>query len=191
MKTRSHINIIMITVMVIFLFSIPAYGEKTYGEQGSHSEKEIIEWVKLYVPQGFSQLKDLKKENPEEYENELLQLSDQIDYLNEVKQRSPEMFNRLVEAENLEFESWLIAEKASRSKDQGKKNELKAKLKELLEKIYQIRLQEVAMEIKDLEKELSEVRAMFEKKKAMKTAIIDHRLRELILSSRDETLEWW
>lgn len=173
---------------------VPPLSEEEIFEQEEHhihlSEEEIFKWIEQHAPIWVSELKKLKKENPEEYEEELHHIAEHIGYLKEVQQRNPEMFERLIEVENLEINSWKIAEEIARTQDAETKKQLTTQLKNILEEIFEIRLQERMLEIQELEKEINEMKTLIEKRKTMKEKIIERHLMEM-LSAHDEALGWW
>ncbi len=185
------------TITLIGFFSLPAYAEE-YDfdeEEFDHeehlpSQEEVLKWLEQYVPDALQALEELKKEMPEEYEEEIHMRAEMMMYLEELKATNPEMFNRMIEAEKLEYKTWKMAEEISQTRDDARKKQLTVELKTLLEKIFEIRLEERALEIQELEKELKEMKSLIEKRKAMKEKIIERHLQELI-SFEDETLEWW
>jgi hypothetical protein len=159
-------------------------------EENPLSEEEIFQWVEQYVPSGVSELKDLKQEAPEVYAHRIREVANEIRHLETVKQRDPEMFERLVKAENLEHKSWKLSGEIARTQDPEKKKQLTAQLKDMLGEIFEIRLEERSLEIKELENEINKIKTLIEERKANKGAIIDRHLNEM-LSEHDETLMWW
>lgn len=159
-------------------------------EENPLSEEEIFQWVEQYVPSSVSELKDLKREAPEVYAHRIREVANEIQHLETVKQRHPEMFERLVKAENLEHKSWKLSGEIVQTQDPEKKKQLTAQLKELLGEIFEIRLEERSLEIKELENEINKIKTLIEKRRANKEAIIDRHLDEM-LSAHDETIMWW
>jgi hypothetical protein len=196
MKTTRFIHLGM-TIMILCLFSILTYAEEPplleeeFLEERRLSEEDILNWVRQHVPQEISDLQVLKRENPREYEEQLHWIAEKIQHLEHVKQQYPEMYDRLIEVEKLEHQSWKMAEEIPRIRDAEKKKQLTAQLRDVLEKIFEIRLEERSLEIKELEKELDKMKALIEKRKAMKDTIINRRLKELIPSPENEALDWW
>ncbi len=172
----------------------PSEEEEEIFEQEEHeihlSEEEVLKWLEQHVPLGSSELKELKKEYPEEYEEEIYYIAENIEYLQEVQARHPEMFERLVKAENLEIKTWKLAEEIEQTKDEEAKKQLTTQLRTILEEIFETRLQERILEIQELEQEINEMKTLIEKRKTMKEKIIERHMME-ILSSDDEALEWW
>ena len=207
MKTKRFINIIMTLTVLCFFSALthaeePPFPEKEdleekpllegaiIFEENPLSEEEIFQWVQQYVPSGVSELKDLKREAPEVYAHRIREVANEIQHLETVKQRHPEMFERLVKAENLEHKSWKLSGEIAHTQDPEKKKQLTAQLKELLGEIFEIRLEERSLEIKELEDEINKIKTLIEKRRANKEAIIDRHLDEM-LSAHDETLMWW
>jgi hypothetical protein len=153
-------------------------------------ENDVLMWVGQNLPQSLPDLERLKQESPQEFEQQIRGLTNLIRHIEGVKQRDPEMFARLLKAENLERESWKVAQEIAQTQDAGAKKQLTAKLQNMLAEIFESRLASRMMEIQTLEQELQNMKAMIEKRKANKAEIIKRHLDEM-LSVRDESLNWW
>ncbi|MCP4349325.1 MAG: hypothetical protein GY795_27920 [Desulfobacterales bacterium] len=159
-------------------------------EELSLSEEEVLKWLKKHVPNQHSELLHLKKEEPEEYKENLIEMIEQIEYFESVRKQDSAMYERLVEAENLEFKSWELAKKIALTKNTDKKKIQIAQLETILGKLFDIRQQEKNMEIKALKKEIDEIQDLLNRRKTNKNKIIERRMKEMV-SEFNEALEWW
>lgn len=155
------------------------------------TEKETLQFLKKNVPGLLEELKEVKREDGErEYKLMLQELQDMLSYYYELKEVSPETADALLRAEQLEQDTYPVAEKIAGSKDDQEKAVLEARLKGMLDEIFELRLKEYAWEIKELESELNEIRNEFERRKKNKDLILNNRMKE-IMAEVDEALSWW
>ncbi len=198
--TRTSFITLLLALVCLGFFSGMTYAETPPPppppdeEMGEHehrfSEEEVLTWVEQYIPEAAQELRELKQEFPEDYDYELSFIAGTVEYLEEVKATHPAMFERLVKAEKLEYKSWRVAEEIAGIQDEEQKKQRTQELKQMLNEIFEIRLEERALEIQELEQELGELKSILEKRKAMKETIIERHVQEL-LSEHDEALSWW
>ncbi len=153
-------------------------------------EKKIHGWVIKYFPQKIDILNHIKKSNPEEYQEVLGEIYEKMVYLeNEVKNNDPALFKVLIEAEKLEYDSRAIAKELSSTADSALRKKIRSRLSEKLGEIFDIRQLEMKHEINSLEREINDIKRIFEKRKKLKNEIIQNRIHELMLEF-DNELEW-
>ncbi len=190
--------IVAITMFGLFAVSTfaeePPFPGEEFFEGEDHerrlSEEEVLGWLEQHLPEHLEELRQLQRELPEEYEEEIFMIGDMIGYWEELKHTHPEMFERMLEAEKLERRSWQIADEIARAEDDTAKQQFTTELRNILTTIFDIRMEERALEIREIEQELQEMKAIIEKRQAMKQDIIDRHLQEM-LSDVDDALGWW
>lgn len=192
----------LIMLMSLFLITGPVYAESGSSRPDMFddareelmTEKEVIAWLEANMPESLEMMKKLRTESPGEYdevfEDEIEMLVDTIIYLEEVRREDPKLFQRLLEAEKLEYKTWGLAEEYRKTTAKDKKEQIRTEMKEALNRIFELRLKEKEMEIQDLEKELKSLKEMLTRRRDFKDRIIDNRMREL-LDYSDEALAWW
>ncbi len=108
--------------------------------------------------------------------------------LRELKQRDPERFKQQQQMAEMERRSVDLGQKIRRATDEDVKKTATAELKELLNKLFDLRQQEREKVLQQLEREVKEVREALEKRKAKRDEMIQHRLDQL--TGRAELMEW-
>ncbi|MCG8615712.1 MAG: hypothetical protein MI802_05800 [Desulfobacterales bacterium] len=154
------------------------------------SDTQVMEWLRTHLPRAEEEMQRLKTDDPGIYAEEMQMLGDQILYIEEVKKENPELAARLIEAEDLEFRSWTLAEQMTKIKDPGQRQALEEELRSVLGKVFDIRQAERSQEIEALEKEVRKLRKTVEKRKGLRDAIIEKRMSEMT-QTVDEDMAWW
>lgn len=167
-----------------------SFGATASAEPEDISDAEIIRWIGNHVPKIARHLAEVKREEPVEYRHELDDWKDFLFHYREVKEDSPSMAEKMVKAQQLEFESMELADKIAEQKAGPERKKLETKLRRKLEKRFSITLAERELELKMLEREISELQKILRRRKELKEQIIERHMGEL-LGQHDEALDWW
>ena len=108
----------------------------------------------------------------------------------EVHSRYPEAAERLLQAERLEHESWQLVGQIGESEDDAKKQRLTSALRQNLNEIFDAKLIERSLEVRELENEIKELNVLISRRESMKDSIVERRLAEMIAEA-DEASRWW
>lgn len=127
------------------------------------------------------------REEGEDFAERMEEVVDDIEQYHLIKTHDPETAEALLKSRQLEERCDALAEKIRDAKGKPRE-EMTAELRGLLSKTFDLRLREPEFELKRLEQEVAEVKALIEKRKANKERIVEHRLNELIGA---EDIEWW
>jgi len=115
-------------------------------------------------------------------------ISAQAREMRELKQRDPERFRQQQQMAEMERHSVELGQKIRRATDDETKKSAAAELKELLNKLFDLRQVEREKSLQQLEREVKEVREALEKRKAKRDEMIQHRFDQL--TGRAELMEW-
>lgn len=179
------IHCMVIALMVIFCSPGISPGDDT-----PMSNRQVINWISSHVPRALDELKRLRREDPGGYAQELENISEQIAYIEMIRGENADLAVRLIEAENLELESWDLADRIAGTRDPGQKQSLTAELHQVLARIFDIRQDERTSEIAALEREVAELKRIMTKRKQQREAIIKKRLEEMT-EVEEEGMSWW
>lgn len=108
--------------------------------------------------------------------------------MRELRQRDPERFKQQQQMAEMERRSVELGQKVRRATEDEAKKAATAELKELLNKLFDLRQEEREKNLQQLEREVKEVREALEKRKAKRDEMIQHRLDQL--TGRAELMEW-
>lgn len=182
------------TVLIVLIMAgvmIPAWTDEHDDEdEGELSEREVIEFLKENLPQALSELRELKNEDPEDYEESIEGYGEHIQWYYEVREDDPKTAEAMLKAERLDYESWEVMEKYEDAESDAARKAIKDKVEKMLDEIFEARMMESAYEIRELEEEIAEIKAIMEKRRANKDKIIKKQLDDMI-DDTDEDLEWW
>ena len=169
------------------------YDDDDYDEEEwSFSDSEIVAHMKQYLPNRYEELKDLRRENKEEYEEQIEEHGEFMGWLKELKEIDPKRAEAMLKSEHLDDASWALAERIM-DMDSGKERDAAvAKLRGMLEQIFRFRLMERAAEAAELQREIEEIKTLVERRKKNAQRIIDRQLRHMIeMDEDDDELGWW
>ncbi|NKB25583.1 MAG: hypothetical protein GKR87_14645 [Kiritimatiellae bacterium] len=170
MKTKMMIGF---SVAMITCLSLVSFGDDDdYEDREEMSEAQIYAFLQIHLPEATSELKKLRKEDPEAYAEKIENFGQEIEYYNELKKESPEVAEKILETVRLEIKSWHVAQKVNEAKTPAKRKEHMTQLEKMLNKIFDFHLAEGEFEVQQVEKELREIRAMLEKRKASRERVI-------------------
>jgi len=154
------------------------------------SDSEVLEFIAKHVPEASQELKEIKQHEPQEYRNIVQDWKEKITYYFELKEQDKQLADDMLKAEQLEFQSWRLAEKIHETEDPNKKKQLVKKLRGLLEKVFDARLRGRKFETSKLKEELGELQRQIQKREANRDEIITRHLEEMV-GPEDESLSWW
>ena len=157
-----------------------------FEERWEHNEQETLS--KLSVDLRADLLK-VKEVDLEEY-GELLHDAAHTQYeghFRYAEESEKEMYETEMLVQQLELQTEALSIQFEHARD-DQKNGLISKLKTKLDELFEMKEKERALNIKLLEKELTELKESLSVRKQHKTEIINRRLNELI--GRDDYFEW-
>lgn len=125
------------------------------------------------------------KEQYSEHLYSVLEARNEIEEVSEVSMDAGLVWDR---AYQLEIRSFVLAHKHEEAKTEADKKAIKTELKKVLSAAFDVRQAQTQFEIGFLRKELADVQERWEKRKLLKTKIVERRLVEMI--GEDSELEW-
>jgi hypothetical protein len=162
-------------------------GDRKEPESDQKMEK-IRAFLKEFYPEKLEELERLREENPAAFAREIQGCVREIQNLENLKKNDPERFKEVIELRKLERESMRIAESYRRERDTNKKVEIKQKLREILNCIFEHKNKEQQREIEHLSQELDRLKKRIESRTQNKDKILDRRINEMT-GEKDES-DW-
>lgn len=157
----------------------PVTPERRPPQPGLNPE-EIKEWLRMNEPETFRNLTQLQAEGRRpEVMRILTEAQPRMRELNDLKQRDPRGYEKLMDLRRLERESLEQGEAARRAAP-DQKEAATAKLKETLNKLFDAREEVRARELAELKRRVDALEKAVSDRKASKERIIEKRRRELM-----------
>ncbi|BBM82984.1 hypothetical protein [Candidatus Uabimicrobium amorphum] len=142
--------------------------------EGDH-HKKLRSFIKEYLPEMATILQRLQKENPEEFEETIDNLYEDMEELEELKRENPDMFALAVRAQRHSIRSEILADRYRETKDEA----LKKQLLESLNIVFDTKIAMQKHEMQHLVRELQELKERLTRKVTNKGKIIQQRFEEM------------
>ena len=112
----------------------------------------------------------------------------QLREMKDLKERDPERFKLTMRIVELDRHSAELGQKVRRAPDEDAKKQAATELKEVLNKLFDLRQEEREKNVQQLDRDLKELRESLEKRKTKRDEIIQHRFDQL--TGKAEMLDW-
>jgi hypothetical protein len=112
----------------------------------------------------------------------------QLRDMKDLRERDPERFKLQMQIAELDRHSAELGQKVRRAPNEDAKKQAAAELKEVLNKLFDLRQEEREKNVQQIERDLKELRGSLEKRKAKRDEIIKHRFDQL--TGKAEMLDW-
>lgn len=160
------------------------------GEPPLPSPEETLTFIETNLPENFENLQRLRQNEPEIFQHEIRGLGHMVRRYNELKRVAPELAAGFLRAQQLDARCRKTAEALRQAADETQKAQLRKQLEDMVNEIFDLRLAERELEVKNLERELNKIRTMLETRREAKAQIVERRLRDLTMEA-DEAMGWW
>ena len=154
------------------------------------STRDVLTFIGKHMPYTRKTLDRLKRTDPEEYEERLEYLTEDIECYYEAREEQPRLAVMLLETMMLENRCRELVATLNRTRDPKEREILKKQLRGKLSQIFDLRMKEREEELRELEAEAAELKGLLEKRAKNRDRIIDRRFNELT-EGEDDDLEWW
>jgi tyrosyl-tRNA synthetase len=132
-------------------------------------------------------LEELRQRNPEEFQRRRQRLAEEVRHLLDLRERDSELFRVHLEEMGLRDELNRLAREARREKAGSKeRQEAERKLKEAVQRSFDLRHRIKEAELKELRGRLAELEGSLERRASRRSEMIDERLRELLGSGEED-----
>jgi hypothetical protein len=148
-----------------------------FKEFGEPLKERIEQARRLFQERRFEEGRDL-----------LRGIAAQAREMRELKQRDPDRFRQQQQMAELERRSMEMGQKVRHATEEEAKKRATMELKEMLDKLFDLRQQEREKSLQQLEREVKDVREALEKRKAKRDEMIQRRFDQL--TGKAELMEW-
>lgn len=150
--------------------------------------KSFESWLKTEDPDKYSEIQEMKSNNPEIYKRIVFEGVRHYSFLKMMQKKDPESYQRLLKEMKLDGKLRRLSKEYRDSKDEAKKKELKAQMKPVVEQLFDIRTQNREREVKEISKKVKQLQEMIQKRKTNKNTIIERKLQEV--TGEMQGMEW-
>ena len=179
---RMGLLVCMVVFGVVAATVAPAEGPSTAAEH------EAAEFLRLVAPFRIGELDALRKSNPEEYRQWVANLADRKRQLDDLRRADPTRFQLRLDELTLEQQSQHLGEQYRKATSPQEKERLKSELATLLDRLFDVRGQTKAAEVRDLETEIDRLKQSLAERQKKKAEMVKIRLEELL--GEKITPEW-
>jgi len=151
-------------------------------------EDEALKYIRETYTDRAERLIRWKDVRPEAYKNALSKAFREMRFMEELKERDPDRYARVMEEKRLESQSRELAAAYRQSDDDAERERLHKEMEDLLSKLFDYRQINRLDEIDRLEKKLEELKAANQERLDNKAEIVQRRLKELLGERRG--FEW-
>lgn len=152
----------------------------------SFNPEEVRGWLRENEPETYRRLMQTQEEGRRPESMRMLEeASMRMREMNELKQRDPKGFEKLMEMRRLERESFTLAEAARRAPPE-EREAAASKLKESLGRLFDAREEVRARELVELKRRVEALEKALTDRKGAKDKLVEKRRRELMGEKSDE-----
>ena len=143
-------------------------------------EAEVLDYLKEMRPEQADELLKWKDRRPEQYRRALSRAFREMRYVQDMKERDPELYKIVSQEKQFDSQSQTLARQYRNTDDENEKKRIEDEVKKLLDKIFDLRQMNYEAEIERLEKRLAEAKENNAERLANKSEIVQRRLEELL-----------
>jgi hypothetical protein len=143
-------------------------------------EAEVLNYLKEMRPEQSEELLKWKDRRPEQYRRALSRAFREMRYVEDLKERDPELYKIVSQEKQLESQSQTLARQYRNTDDEKEKKRIEEDLMKLLDQVFDLRQMNYESEIERLEKRLAEAKERNVERLANKSEIVQRRLEELL-----------
>lgn len=151
-------------------------------------ESETLKYIQEINPDKFDEVSTCKQIRPERYKRIMSRAFREMRFLKELKVKNPKRYERVLNEKKLDQESRELARQYRNTEDEAEKNQIKKELEALLYELFNLRQINRKDEIDKLEKKLSELKKINQKRLANKNEIVRMRLQRML--GEEKGMEW-
>ncbi|MDP2360294.1 MAG: hypothetical protein Q8O14_06025 [bacterium] len=185
----------ILCLLGILLLTLPAAAQRREApprqdgapglEEGRRDE--VVQFIRENFPLKARLLEELRQRNPEEFQRRRQRLAEEVRHLLDLRERDSELFRVHLEEMGLRDELNRLAREARREKAGSKeRQEAERKLKEAVQRSFDLRHRIKEAELKELRGRLAELEGSLERRASRRSEMIDERLRELLGSGEED-----
>jgi len=156
---------------------------------GEEEKERVLERIKREYPEVYDWILFVEIHNREQYAQIVAELVKFERMMRICEKYDPERYRRLRVIQDLSFQERLLAEQYKKTKSEEEKRELKTKImKEVLDKLFDLKLEERKVEVKELEEKLRKIKGEISHREKSKKEILEQHFEEI--TGQLDYLQW-
>jgi len=149
---------------------------------------ELVDFLKDVDPGMLEELEKMRDRNPERFGDVLGRAMRQMREMTRLREENPEAFEQEVRRRELDRDVRELAESYRKEEDEGKKAEMKQRLRAAFEEIFDSQIAQRKRSLEELQERMERYRKTLEKRQQNRDAIIEERMKDL--TGENEGLRW-
>jgi hypothetical protein len=160
----------------------PPKGREALQEQ----RDEVVQFIQENFPEKARMLKELRQRDPEEFRRRRQQLAEEVRHLRDLRAENPELFRLQMDEMRLRDETSRLVREARRTEGGKGREEAVKRLREALERSFDLRTRIKQGELEDLRRRLAELEASLKRRGERRAQMVEDRQRELLDGGQED-----
>jgi len=160
----------------------PPVGREALQEQ----RDEVVQFIQENFPEKARMLKELRQRDPEEFRRRRQQLAEEVRHLRELRQENPDLFRLQMDEMRLRDETNRLVREARRAEGGKARDEAVKRLREALDRSFDLRTRIKQGELEDLRRRLAELEASLKRRGERRAQMVEERQRELLEGGQED-----
>lgn len=159
----------------------PPGGRESLQEQ----RDEVVQFIQENFPEKARMLRELRQRDPEEFRRRRQQLAEEVRHLRELRAEDPGRFRLQMDEMRLRDETSRLVREARKAEGKAREEAVK-RLREALDRSFDLRTRIKQGELEDLRRRLAELEASLKRRGERRAQMVEERQRELLEGGQDD-----
>ncbi len=158
----------------------PPWADDDSEQMSAEQVGQLMEFARQNFPTLHKRLLAVRDTNPALFRDMVRRVKGPISEIIRLKQHDPEAARKLIEAHRIEIDLTELRGQYQAAKSGSQREQLKSKMRELVAKRCELRLERLKDEVSDLENRLEQAKKEMTKREKDKDQVIDQELKKLL-----------
>lgn len=150
------------------------------GQMTPEQEARLMDFAREHFPQLHQRLLAVRKNDPSLFRQMIRRARGPISEIVRVKERDPEAAAKLIEAHRIEIELTGLRGQYESAVDNRQREQIRSRMRELVAKRNELRLERLKEEVRDLERRLEQAKGEMARREKNKDQIIEQEMKKLL-----------
>lgn len=168
------------------------HGDQEKREEAEHvmSVEQTAKFMQKHAADALKDIEALKKDKHDEYNERMNRWAETKRRYEEAVQESPQEAAAILKEAQVEHDNDMLAKQIRETRDKAARDKLIAKLRESLSEVFEAQFKDKENQLKELQKEMQEIKETIDKRRANKEKILDRRISDMIEEGGDLNWDW-
>jgi hypothetical protein len=158
----------------------PPWADDDSEQMSPEQVSQLMEFARQNFPKLHKRLLAVRDTNPAVFHQMVKRVKGPISEITRLQERDPEAARKLIEAHRIEIDLTELRTEYQAAKSDSQREQAKSKMRELVAKRCELRLQRLKDEVSDLEKRLEQAKKEMTKREKDKDQVVDQELKRLL-----------